>query len=141
MPPMKSGDLTRRGLLKKGAAAAAGGAALVSSSGAPETLFAQAPAVVTARRFRGWVSRGAGPGRTTLQELTLRPIAGRQVVVRTEATNLCYSNVGPVLGIQPGIAPAPPPPAGTPAPTGPPGGGRALIQGHGGVGIVEAVGP
>jgi len=146
---MKSGDLTRRGLLKKGAAAAAGGAALVSSPGAPETLFAQAPldsarggpAVVTARRFRGWVSRGAGPGRTTLQELTLRPIAGRQVVVRTEATNLCYSNVGPVLGIQPGVAPAQAPPAGAPVPTGPPGGGRALIQGHGGVGIVEAIGP
>jgi S-(hydroxymethyl)glutathione dehydrogenase/alcohol dehydrogenase len=137
---MKSGDLTRRGLLKKGAAAA-GGAALVASPAVPETLFAQGPAVVTARRFRGWVSRGAGPGRTTLQELTLRPIAGRQVVVRTEATNLCYSNVGPVLGIQPGIAPPPAPRAGAPVPTGPPGGGRALIQGHGGVGIVEAVGP
>jgi S-(hydroxymethyl)glutathione dehydrogenase/alcohol dehydrogenase len=135
---MKSGDLTRRGLLKKGAAA--GGAALVASPAMPEALLAQGPAVVTARRFRGWVSRGAGPGRTTLQELTLRPIAGRQVVVRTEATNLCYSNVGPVLGIQPGITPAAPPP-GTPVPTGPPGGGRALIQGHGGVGIVEAVGP
>lgn len=137
---MKSGDLSRRGLLKKGVAAA-GGAALVSSSSAPETLFAQSPAVITARRFRGWVSRGAGPGRTTLQELTLRPIAGRQVVVRTEATNLCYSNVGPVLGIQPGTATAPAPQAGAPVPTGPPGGGRALIQGHGGVGIVEAVGP
>ena len=30
---------------------------------------------MTARRFRGWVSRGAGEGRTTLQELTLRPIS------------------------------------------------------------------
>jgi S-(hydroxymethyl)glutathione dehydrogenase/alcohol dehydrogenase len=141
--------LTRRGLLKK--SAAVGGAALAATVGAvPETLLAQGPAVVTARRFRGWVSRGAGPGRTTLQDLTLRPIAGRQVVVRTEATNLCYSNVGPVLGVQPAIA-APPgggapaggrqggPPAGPPP--GPPGGGRALIQGHGGVGIVEAIGP
>jgi S-(hydroxymethyl)glutathione dehydrogenase/alcohol dehydrogenase len=49
------------------------------------------------------------------------------VVVRTEATNLCYSNAPFVLGL-PG-----------------PGGGAlqqtALIQGHGGVGIVEAVGP
>jgi S-(hydroxymethyl)glutathione dehydrogenase / alcohol dehydrogenase len=124
MAPMKTGDaLTRRGLLKKGAAV--GGAAIAAASGdVPDTLFAQGPAVVTARRFRGWVSRGAGPGRTTLQELTLRPITGRQVVVRTEATNLCYSNVGPVLGIGPAF-----------------GGDRALIQGHGGVGIVEAVGP
>jgi S-(hydroxymethyl)glutathione dehydrogenase/alcohol dehydrogenase len=81
--------------------------------------------VVTARRFRGWVSRGTGPGRTTLQELTLRPIAGRQVLVRTEATNLCYSNVGAVLGTPGGFG----------------GGGMALVQGHGGVGVVEAVGP
>jgi S-(hydroxymethyl)glutathione dehydrogenase/alcohol dehydrogenase len=73
------------------------------------------------------VSRGSGTGRTTLQDLTLRPIGGRQVAVRTEATNLCYSNTGVVLGLGPNF------------------GGRlstmALIQGHGGVGIVEAVGP
>jgi S-(hydroxymethyl)glutathione dehydrogenase/alcohol dehydrogenase len=83
--------------------------------------------VVTGRRFRGWVSRGSGRGRTTLQDLTLRPIGGRQVVVRTEATNLCYSNTGAVLGLGQNF------------------GGRlntmALIQGHGGVGVVEAVGP
>jgi len=83
-------------------------------------------AVVTTRRFRGWVSRGTGAGRTTLQDLTLKPISGRQVVVRTEATNLCYSNTGVVLGLGPNF------------------GGRlnsmALVQGHGGVGIVEAVG-
>ena len=84
-------------------------------------------AVSTGRTFRGWVSRGSGTGRTTLQDLTLRPISGRQVVVRTEATNLCYSNTGVVLGLGPNF------------------GGRlstmALIQGHGGVGVVEAVGP
>lgn len=130
--------LTRRGLLQKGAAAAAAGAALGS---APVTgAQGKAPVVVTARTFRGWVSRGTGRGRTTMQELRLRPISGRQVLVRTEATNLCYSNVGAVLGIQ----------------AGPPGGGAprpaantlaaistsdiAVIQGHGGVGVVEAVG-
>lgn len=143
----KRTPLSRRGLLKQGAAAA-GGAAL-AARGAP--LFAQqgAPAVRTARRFRAWVSRGSGPGRTTLQEMTLRPIAGRQVVVRTEATNLCYSNVGPVLGIQRGGGPPPPPrengTAGRPAAP-PPSPFRrlnemALVQGHGGVGVVEAVGP
>src|SRR5215212_4388905 len=117
---------SRRGLLKMGMAAAAAAAAAGADA-------AQAPSrsavVVTGRRFKGWVSRGTGPGRTTLEELTLRPIAARQVLVRTEATNLCYSNTGAVLGLGPG------------------GGafGRlgemALIQGHGGVGVVDAVGP
>jgi S-(hydroxymethyl)glutathione dehydrogenase/alcohol dehydrogenase len=135
--------LSRRRMLTN-AAAAAGGAMLAGASAAA----GQAPAVVTARRFRGWVSRGAGPGRTTLQDLTLRPIAGRQVLVRTEATNLCYSNAGAVLGLPPNVAAAPaqagantaprPAPA---APTTPRGGDLPLIQGHGGVGIVEAIGP
>ena len=134
----KSGGLSRRRLLKQGALAASAGAALLTGAaeGAPSP---QAPAVVTKRRFRGWISRGDGPGRTTLQELTLRPISGRQVLVRTEATNLCYSNVGVVLGIQPPVtAPA--------SALAPPTGARrmndlAVIQGHGGIGVVEAVGP
>ena len=149
---MSTQDTTRRDLLKAGLAAAGG----IAISPSPEA-FAQgggSAAVVTGRRFRGWVSRGNGPGRTTLQDLTLRAISGRQVVVRTEATNLCYSNVGAVLGLQPNIGPPPGPPSGTspanaPRPAAPPapagGFGRlnqmALIQGHGGVGVVEAVGP
>ena len=125
---------SRRSLLKTGLAAA-GAAAIGLTADADAQASArragaehsQSPAVVTARRFRGWISRGSGRGRTTVQDLTLRPITGRQVVVRTEATNLCYSNTGAVLGLGPNF------------------GGRlatmALIQGHGGVGIVEAVGP
>ena len=125
---------SRRSLLKTGLAAA-GAAAIGVTADADAKASAlragaeqsQGPALVSARRFRGWVSRGSGRGRTTLQDLTLRPIGGRQVVVRTEATNLCYSNTGAVLGL------------------GPNSGGRlstmALIQGHGGVGVVEAVGP
>jgi S-(hydroxymethyl)glutathione dehydrogenase/alcohol dehydrogenase len=75
--------------------------------------------------------------------VTLRPITGRQVVVRTEATNLCYSNVGPVLGVQPAAAAGA---AAAPSALAPPAGARrmndmAVIQGHGGIGIVEAVGP
>ena len=92
------------------------------------------------RRFKAWISRGDGPGRTTLQEATLRPIGGRQVVVRTEATNLCYSNVPAVLGLQPPARRAAerrsrrrPALAGS--------NDMAVIQGHGGIGIVEAVGP
>ena len=92
-----NGSLSRRRLFKKGAAAAAS-ATLIAQG---RSLFGQAPAVVTARTFRAWISRGTGRGRTTLQEVRLRPVTGRQVVVRTESCNLCYSNVGAVLGIQP----------------------------------------
>ncbi len=139
---MRQTALSRRGLLKKGAAAAA--AATLGAATSPALAQAsppQGPAVVTARTFRAWISRGTGPGRTTLQEVRLRPITGRQVVVRTEATNLCYSNVGAVLGIQP---PGPGPGAAAAATQGATQANTsdmALIQGHGGVGVVEAVGP
>jgi len=134
----KDSALSRRGVLT-------GGIALAAQSGA---LLGQSKPAAPGRKFRGWISRGAGPGRTTLQELTLRPIRGRQIVVRTEATNLCYSNTTDVLGLPaPGFGPPPAPTAqknaSTPAP--PPAflalRNMALIQGHGGVGIVEAVGP
>jgi S-(hydroxymethyl)glutathione dehydrogenase/alcohol dehydrogenase len=130
--------ISRRVLLTKGAAAAAAGATLASRGAA---VFGQAPGVVTSRTFRAWISRGAGRGRTTLQDVRLRPITGRQVVVRTEACNLCYSNVGAVLGIQP----APPATGATSQAAiglaGVNANNMALMQGHGGVGIVEAVGP
>ncbi len=139
--PMKPNDsaLSRRGVLTGGVALAAQTGALLG-----QTKPAQPKPAAPGRKFRGWVSRGTGQGRTTLQELTLRPIGGRQVVVRTEATNLCYSNSSDVLGLPMPGAP-PPPPAGAPQRPVPPGflamSRMALIQGHGGVGIVEAVGP
>src|SRR5499426_122546 len=141
MSTTKSG-LTRRGLLKKGATAAAAGAAGLLTPSQTAAQSTQAPAVVTRPKFKAWISRGDGRGRTTLDEVTLRPIGGRQVLVRTEATNLCYSNVGAVLGVQPNLG-ATAPPVSALAP--PPGTRRmndmAVIQGHGGIGIVEAVGP
>ena len=94
---MRVNRISRRRLIKNAVAAAAAGGVLASERGA---AFAQAPAVVTGRMFRAWISRGTGRGRTTLQDVRLRPITGRQVVVRTEACNLCYSNVGAVLGLQ-----------------------------------------
>src|SRR5215204_1776057 len=99
---MTATRISRRGLLKKASAAAAAAAALGPASAA--AAQAQGPAVVTNCTFRAWISRGTGRGRTTLQDVRLRPISGRQVVVRTEACNLCYSNVGAVLG----LAAAPP---------------------------------
>src|SRR3984957_11315463 len=128
----KDSSVSRRGVL-------AGGVALAQSG----VLRAQSNSAAPGRKFRGWVSRGTGPGRTTLQDLTLRPISGRQIVVRTEATNLCYSNSSDVLGLPPPGMPAPskdaPPRAVPPAFLAL--SRMALIQGHGGVGIVEAVGP
>ncbi|HEX5227322.1 MAG TPA: alcohol dehydrogenase catalytic domain-containing protein, partial [Bryobacteraceae bacterium] len=136
--------LSRRGVLGGGVALAAQSGALLAQTKVAETRVSASKAAAPGRKFRGWVSRGSGPGRTTLQELTLRPIGGRQVVVRTEATNLCYSNSSDVLGLpQPGAPP--PPPAGSPQRPVPPAfaalQNMALIQGHGGVGVVEAVGP
>jgi S-(hydroxymethyl)glutathione dehydrogenase/alcohol dehydrogenase len=128
--PTEQTPASRRGILKTGIAAATAGIAL-----APQGALRGQTA--GGRRFRAWVSRGAGPKRTTLEELTLRPIGGRQVVVKTGATNLCYSNATAVLGAQ-----APPAPAANAQPS--PFGRMneiAVIQGHGGVGIVEAVGP
>jgi len=137
--------ISRRRLLKQGSAAAAAAAALGQVTPAAQ---GQRPAVITNRTFRAWISRGTGRGRTTLQDVRLRPIGGRQVVVRTEACNLCYSNVGAVLGIQaavPAAAAAPSAAATTnQAAVGLAGvnaNSLALIQGHGGVGVVEAVGP
>src|SRR5215467_9254834 len=114
--------LSRRNLLKN--AAAVGGAALAAPTA---SSLGQSPAVVTGRKFRAWVSRGTGTGRTKLEELTLRPISGRQIVVRTEGTNLCYSNTTTVLGL-PGMFAGPLT-------------RMAIIDGHGGVGVVEAIGP
>jgi S-(hydroxymethyl)glutathione dehydrogenase/alcohol dehydrogenase len=145
---MKSKDtvLSRRRLLKQGLAAS--GAALAGATGAlgAQSSGSTSKPAAPGRRFRAWVSKGSGPGRTTLEELTLRPIGGRQVLVRTEATNLCYSNSSDVLGLPPpGFTPPPPDPNRRSAP--PPANDFAalarmpLIQGHGGVGVVEAVGP
>src|SRR5678816_4610767 len=101
--------ITRRRLLEGGVTAVAATALLGTPQASGQS--AQAPAVITRRRFRAWISRGDGLGRTTLQEVTLRPISGRQVVVRTEATNLCYSNAGAVLGQPPSAGAATPPSA------------------------------
>jgi S-(hydroxymethyl)glutathione dehydrogenase / alcohol dehydrogenase len=140
-------SVTRRGLLKNGLAVAGSVAAMVAgtaSSRADDSppyspLYAQTGDSVGGRKFRAWVSRGDGPGRTTLQELTMRPIGGRQIVVRTEAANLCYTLSPAMLGITRA--------ADEITMTAERRARRAklnalaTVQGHGGVGIVEAIGP
>lgn len=129
--------LSRRKLLQAGTIAAAGGAALLSgerSVAAQDSSSAarREPGDLAGRRFRAWVHRSFGPGQTGgVEELILRPIGERQVVVRTEAAQCCYSNVGMFLGGPDASASA----AGYAAPD-----GSAMILGHGGAGVVEAVG-
>ena len=133
-------SISRRTLLKRGTAAAIGGAALVGG-GAP-LAAAQAGAQggqttnVAGRKFRAVVSTGFGPNTTRLVELTLLPISGRQVVVRTEVTQCCYTMCARVLGTQ-----DPPDPLGPQAPVIINDPNEPTIQGHGGVGTVVAIGP
>src|SRR5687767_8286653 len=126
---MSKRNVSRRRLLKQGLAAAAAGGALLAQA---QQAAGQAPAAATRRRFKAWISRGEGPGRTTLHDATLRPITGRQVVVRTEATNLCYTLVPAVLGLAPPPQPAQQAPAAPGALAAPPSRRRvsdmALIQ-------------
>ena len=100
-----SSRMSRRSVLKQGASAVAGGAALV---GGARVAAAQATTQagdrgpnVAGRRFRAVVSTGFGPNTTKLVDnLTLLPISGRQVVVRTEVTQCCYTMCARVLGTQ-----------------------------------------
>jgi S-(hydroxymethyl)glutathione dehydrogenase/alcohol dehydrogenase len=104
----------------KQAAAAIGSAAALRSP----NLAAQAPGAATARTpsqrgqiFRGFVRFGTG---ASVQEMKLLPIAPRQVVVRTEASQICYTTTAQALGTNPVT--------------------QAVIPAHGGVGIVVEVG-
>ena len=107
--------LSRRKMLKK--AAAAGGAVL-----APQVVTGQAPAQLTGtqagRRFKAFVRRGTG---ASLEELKLLPIQPREVLIRTQASGVCYTIVGGALAttaVQ-----------------------QASIPNHSGMGVVEAIGP
>lgn len=112
--------VSRRTILKRGAAALAaapiGGMALAEGPAA-----AAAPAVQTGtnagRPFRALVRHGTGLG---LEDLRLRPIQKRQVVVRTQAVAPCYTIVRRALGSNP-VA-------------------RASAPNHCGFGVVEEVG-
>lgn len=109
---------SRRRMLKR--AATLGGGAAAWLAGSPAA--AQGPAVTptpsaAGRKFLAFVRFGTG---ASLQELKLLPISPLQVVVRTEAAQLCYTTTAVALGT-------------TSVP-------RAVIPGHGGVGTVIEVG-
>jgi S-(hydroxymethyl)glutathione dehydrogenase/alcohol dehydrogenase len=130
--------VSRRALLQRGAAAAVAGGVttlLGANAGTASAAASQASTSVTSqnvagRTFRAWVQHRGGPGKGSAEELKLLPISDRQVVVRTEATQCCYSITARVLGTADPYQSA-----------GPVLPGQAVIHGHGGVGIVEAIGP
>ncbi|MEQ1760139.1 MAG: zinc-binding dehydrogenase [Vicinamibacterales bacterium] len=118
--------MKRRDLLKRGATALAG-AATVAGTG---LAAAQQTAVgggagpnQAGRRFRAYIRTAAGASVRDVRMLALRD---NMVVIRTEATQCCYSIVNQALG--------------TGAAAGAGGAVAARILGHGGVGVIEAVG-
>jgi S-(hydroxymethyl)glutathione dehydrogenase/alcohol dehydrogenase len=112
--------LSRRSILARGAAAIAGGTALGTDLVAAQqrpTAPAIATGTQTGRSFRAFFRHGAT---TVIEQVRLRAMDPRQVVIRTHATAPCYTSVRGVLG------PGEPP--------------RASIPNHCGFGVVEAVG-
>ena len=113
--------LSRRSLIRNAAAAVGGGAAAVLGGPAIAAQSNTAPATRTpsqiGQTFRGFVRFGTS---ASVQELKLLPIAPRQVVVRTEASQVCYTTTGQALGTTK-IA-------------------QAVIPAHGGVGTVIEIG-
>jgi len=117
-------DISRRAMLKSAATALGGGAGTLvggaSLAGAPGQSRVAAPARTPSQSgqvFRGYVRFGNG---ASVQELRLLPIAPREVVVRTEAAQVCYTTTAVGLGTTPVT--------------------QATIPAHGGVGIVIEVG-
>src|SRR5580765_1637474 len=135
-------SVSRRALLKHAAAAAAaGGATMIGAAPLAAQAGAQAAGDrgpnLAGRQFRAVVSTGFGPNTTKLVDnLTLLPIGGRQVVSQTEASQCCYTMCARRLGTQ-----DPPDPLGPQAPVIVNDPNEPTIQGHGGVGRVLAIGP
>jgi len=100
----------------------ASGAAIVPQALVPQVLTGQAPAQLTGtnagRRFKAFVRHGTG---ASVEELRLHAIQPREVLVRTQASAVCYTIVGGAL-------------ATTNVP-------QASIPNHSGMGVVEEVGP
>lgn len=114
-------SVSRRKVLTHGAAAVVG-AGTAFWEGDALAVQTIAPAIqdrsdVAGRRFRAFVRHGSS---ASVQELRLLPLAPRRVVVRSEASQCCYTSVPQVLGTE-GVR-------------------QPVIPGHGGSGIVEAVG-
>jgi S-(hydroxymethyl)glutathione dehydrogenase / alcohol dehydrogenase len=127
---VSSVDVSRRDLVRKSAEAVAGGAAVLAAGGtllAQETTSAvpQKPNL-TGRMMRAFVRTPKG---ASVQEVKLLALRDDMVAIRTEAAQCCYTIVNQALG------------SGNVGAGGAGGAVAARILGHGGVGVVEAVGP
>ncbi len=115
----RSSNVSRRGLLKKGMATVAAGASMLgggAAAGQTTTRPQQTPSS-SGQRFRAYVRFGTG---ALVRELRLLPISPRQVVLRSEAAQICYTTTAQGLGST-NVS-------------------QAFIPGHGGVGTVIEIG-
>ena len=112
---------SRRGLLK---GAMAAGALLAQANRAP----AQQTGTMAGRKYRAFLRRAGGTV-SAIEDVNMTPLDPFRVVVRTEASQCCYTIVDQALRTTP-YTPA----AARSLP------GAAIVLGHGGVGVVEAVG-
>src|SRR5512135_548603 len=115
--------MKRRDLLKRGAAAVGGAAVAATGAAVTAAQTGTSASTQTGRRFRAFIRTPAG---AAVRDVRLSALRDNMVVIRTEATQCCYTIVNQALG------------------TGPVGGAggavAARILGHGGVGVIEAVG-
>ena len=118
----KSSRVSRRRILKTAGAAVGGGVALFANGASTQ---GQAPAILTniqaGRRFKAFVKYDTAD-LPNVVDVTTRALSGNQVLLRVEAAQTCYTSIDQVL--IPGTPTAQP-----------------TIVGHGGVGVVEAIGP
>src|SRR4051812_45584727 len=93
--------MKRRELLKQGVAAIGGAAAAAtagSSAAEAQTAAPRPPAAGGRRSFRAFVRTDAG---ASVQDVRMLPLRDNMVVVKTEATQCCYSIVNQALGTGP----------------------------------------
>ena len=124
--PTSSSRVSRRRLLKAAGVAAVGGGSAALLNGGHLAAQGGAPAILAntqaGRKFKAFVKFRRE--RPTVVDVTARGLTGNQVLLRVEAAQTCYSNIDQVLKND----------ERTPA-------SNASIVGHGGVGVVEAIGP
>jgi D-arabinose 1-dehydrogenase-like Zn-dependent alcohol dehydrogenase len=116
---MAASRVSRRRVLKAAGAAALGAGASLSAQGGAPAINTNTQA---GRRFKAFLKYNAD--KPTVVEVTARALTGNNVLLRVEAAQTCYSSIDQVLKNDERT-----------------GSNNQSIVGHGGVGVVEAVGP
>jgi S-(hydroxymethyl)glutathione dehydrogenase / alcohol dehydrogenase len=115
--PLSGSAVSRRSLLKKGMVAAGGASMFGGAALAGQTTNGTQTPSSSRQRFRAYVRFGTA---ASVRELRLLPISPRQVVLRSEASQICYTTTAQGLGST-NVS-------------------EAFIPGHGGVGTVIEIG-